>query len=154
MINELINLPHNSMISIDDAVIKNMVSKQDFKILSSSYFEYENSRIAVLDFNGLYHLVIIEILNDLQYFFCEHYDEGKRYFNRKEDQFYPEIKLKIDSKPTFYENINEFISDLDDQPSFAQYKSDDYYSSMIVKKTLDEIISLRGVEISETSIVI
>jgi len=154
MIDDLIKLPACSMISIDNSVIKNMTSKQDFKIISNNNFEYESSRIATLEFNGQYALIAIEIQNDAQYFFCENYDEGKKYFNIKDNEFYSEIKLKLTNKPTFYEYVNDFVSDNEDQPMFGHYKSDDYYSNMIVKKYQDEIQALLGVEISDNDIVI
>lgn len=154
MIEQLIDLPIGSMVSIDNKKVINFFNDKDFSIVATWQFEYENDdRIIIIELDKC-HLIITNVYDEPRYYVGESDSDDVRLGPNK---FLKTITITNDKKKTVYKLNRTIYSDNEfELPSFAEYSpvSNAFFDFIMVQVTPQSSDRYLAFEIKEFDIVI
>ena len=153
MIDKLRSLKRHSMLTIDDAVCRQITTQDDFSVDDIECIQTENEQIVIVTM-GDYYLIGTDVGGDEKFAVCEIYDEGNDYLDRDEINFLDEIDIGHRENATTYYFVSIPL-DLGNDCAFCEYETnEDYYHYLLIHRNQESAIVYRGVTINEDDIII
>jgi len=152
MIDDLKELHHNDMLTIDNEICRQITGLEDFTINQIDYVQTDSEQIVLIEIDD-YYLIATDIGGIEKFAICELFDEGISYLD-SDESFLDKIKLKGGEG-----SINYICSDMSSTSesdfTFCEYTTnEDYYNYLIIQQSPYVVNVYRGVTIDENNIVL
>lgn len=153
MIEELIQLEPQSMLSIDDERSKQFTGLEDFIIVAIENINCESAQVVIVDLNDFI-LISSNLSGEIKYAICELYDDGYEYLDDNEEDFSETIELIGGEGNQIYQQtyIGFSIDHVED--SFCEYTTDDHFDFILIRKQEHSVMVYRGFELAEMALVL
>lgn len=148
MIENLLQLKPNTMLSIDDKNCIQFTGQQDYTIVDVKKINSDENNVIVIVNLKPYYLIAIEYDSDISYSLCEFYDDSQKYL--KESKFPKKITLENNDELETYTKYNTMK--LNDY-SFAEYSGDCFLDYLLIKRKHKHIILYRGLQFQKNNLI-
>lgn len=152
MFDELIELGPEDNLTIDNDESRQLTGQEDFKVTASEFYETDGGEICIVNL-GDYFLVSHAFSGSPRYFVYELYDDGEGLYC-KNDNFVKKIIIESGDRGKAIYRRNDVYTAEDSEISFADFRSDNYFEYILLKRNIDDVEVMRGFEINESDIVI
>lgn len=153
MIDRLLTLNANDMISVDEDSSKQFTGCEDFVISEINKYNYDGAEIVIVSLDD-YTLIASSLTGDARFAICELYDEGEEYL--EDDRFTEVLELTGGESVECYELNEAVYSDEGNETTgFAEYTlADGFYNFLIVHKSHKHVLVYRGITVEEDNIIL